>query len=220
MAILINYDKEFKNTFEVIYDASVVATDYEVIESGDAKYVIHFRDSDFSVSSIIITDPTIKLASKTWGILPAKLGTLVENFIVSQSSRHYRFKDYANIEIGKIIERENHPKSEKLFVLRVDFGYSTKTIITNTLYTTVGKYLAWYANGIITPDGTVIKTGEVMNVASEAMLCSATSLNLPKYEDEFKNDVLSSVDLSKKDKYLGSTIELFYPELIFEYSEA
>ncbi|MCS4536565.1 tRNA-binding protein [Mycoplasma sp. CSL7475-4] len=218
MAMLFNYNKEFKNTFELVFNSSIQSEKNLVINTDEYKFSINYANSnDLRVSSIIVSSKNQLIEQKQFSIASNHLINTIIEKINKNTEFKFIFEDIANIKIGKIIERKSHPKSEKLFVLKVNFGEYSKTIITNTTYTTEGKYLAWYMNGSITPGGLIIKNGEVMGVMSEGMLCSADSLSLSEYTNEFENNVLAKI--SEPDNYLGKNIETVYTELINKTEE-
>ncbi|AIA29205.1 hypothetical protein MCFN_00120 [Mycoplasmopsis californica] len=213
MAILVKYDIEFNNIFELIYNTSVISDDYEIINLEKSKLIVHYDKNTMNVASVVIEQNSINHL-KQWSIASDNFKSKIEENINKNTEKQYIFTDKATINVGKIIERSPHPKSEKLFVLKVDFGNEVKQIITNTTYTSKGKYLAWYNAGSLSPDGNEIKLGEVMGVSSEGMLCSADSLGLTDFKEEFENDVLASIENNQKDMKLGENITNFWPELV------
>ncbi|MBU4690461.1 tRNA-binding protein [Mycoplasma sp. ES3157-GEN-MYC] len=216
MAIIFNYNKEFKNTTEVVFDSTVIASAAKTFEKDGLFYsVLVENNQSLKVRSVFCKENSVSNSSVIFGFASESYCSSLINEISQLTEEKLNFNDNSNVLVGQIIERKQHPKSEKLFVLTVNFGSFMKSIITNTLYTTEGKYLAWYMSGSITPQGQEIKIGEVMGVTSEGMLCSASSLGLDKYKDLFENDVLSFAK-SHKNEYLGKKIQDIYPELIYK----
>ncbi|MCR8966534.1 TyrS-associated PheT N-terminal domain-related protein TapR [Mycoplasma zalophidermidis] len=216
MAIIFNYNKEFKNTTEVVFDSTVLASVTKTFEKEGLFYsVLVENNQSLKVRSVFCKENSRSNLNIIFGFASESYCSSLINEISQLTDEKLNFNDNSNVLVGQIIKREQHPKSEKLFVLTVNFGGFKKTIITNTLYTTEGKYLAWYMTGSITPQGQEIKIGEVMGFTSEGMLCSASSLGLDKYKDSFENDVLSFAK-SHKNEYLGKKIQDIYPELIFK----
>ncbi|TQC51540.1 hypothetical protein E1I18_01975 [Mycoplasmopsis mucosicanis] len=215
MNILLNYDLEFNNTYELIYDSSIEADAIKKFDSKEFDLVVNFNASSNIVSSIILVDKVDFIKDKrVWTIAHKNIVDTVEKSIRAKDENHLIFNKNANICVGRIVARNKHPKSEKLYVLDVDFKSFKCQIVTNTLYTTPDKILAFYLPGSITPDAQVIKLGEVMNVKSEGMLCSAASLKLDKYTDLFENDVLKNLPITLKNEYIGKNIDAIFPELI------
>ncbi|QBF34395.1 hypothetical protein EG856_00385 [Mycoplasmopsis phocirhinis] len=213
MAMLFNYNKEFKNTFELIFNSSIQSDVYLVLDTKDYKFTINYaNDKDLRVSSVILFSKNNNLTQKQFSIPDYQFVDEILNIIKQNTNVLFIFEDNANIKIGQIIKRSVHPKSEKLYILDVDFGCYKKTIITNTLYTTENKYFAWYMDGSITPSGNIIKQNEVMGVLSEGMLCSIDSLPLNVEDEQCNNNNL--LNMPNINQYLGKNIETIYTELI------
>ncbi|VEU60445.1 phenylalanyl-tRNA synthetase subunit beta [Mycoplasmopsis bovigenitalium] len=209
MAILINLNKNFYNTYEVVFDCNILTNSIEKINESGTLYVYNFDSQTKKVGYVSIVSEK-ELTNKQWSIVNQNL---FEKILVNCPTSLV-IEDKANIKIGKIVARNTHPKSDKLFILDVDFGAEINKIVTNTLYTTTEKYLAWYQSGSITPQGMEIKTNEVMGISSDGMLCSAKSLGLNDKENLFENDVINNIPIESKNEYIGKNIEVVYKELL------
>lgn len=83
--------------------------------------------------------------------------------------------------IGKVISREEHPKSSKLFVLKVKTDRELQ-IVTNSLNSLPKKHVVVANVGAILPSGVEIKESKVMGVLSQGMLCGSETLGKGKSE--------------------------------------
>ncbi|WP_051617850.1 TyrS-associated PheT N-terminal domain-related protein TapR [Mycoplasmopsis iners] len=95
-------------------------------------------------------------------------------------------------ELGKIVKRAQHPKSEKLAILTVDFKDKVLQIITNTTYTLENMFFVFALPGTMTAKGDEILEGSLLNEKSQGMLASPTTLGFTKessqeYFDRFIN---------------------------------
>ncbi|WP_406616879.1 TyrS-associated PheT N-terminal domain-related protein TapR [Mycoplasmopsis adleri] len=197
MSIYFNINDKFKDTLIIYYDSRINTTKEDYYEN----YVV-FRDEKFNVKSVnVLNYPEAKEYSH-FGLLNYKTDENIKKDLLKLNS-NYHFNDDLNyFRIGKIIKREAHPKSEKLFVLQVDFKDEVKQIITNTLYTLENKYFVWCMPGSITSKGLEIKDGEVMGVKSLGMLCSSESLDL----NEKKTNEFAEFLNKCNDNFLGKNI--------------
>ncbi|MBZ4195208.1 TyrS-associated PheT N-terminal domain-related protein TapR [Mycoplasma tauri] len=196
MALFFNIDNNFKEAKIIFFDSRVQGIKFDVYDDFTV-----IRDENFNVASINIFSNVIKKENKNFGYLTANENNKLKEKILSKNSK-YKFTEINYFLVGKITKRESHPKSDKLFVLLVDFGAETKQIITNTLYTTVGKYFVWCQPGSITASGLEIVESEIMGEKSYGMLCSSDSLGLSTGEKE-KLDVFLN---NANDNYLGKEI--------------
>lgn len=111
-------------------------------------------------------------------------------------SQNLDFNFSSMFSVGKIISRENHPKSEKLFVLKVQTDKEL-TIVTNSLNSTKGNNVVVANVGAILPSGLEIKHSKVMGMESEGMLCGGETLGLEKTDG-----VLIVNDKTEGDKFI------------------
>ncbi|UUD35355.1 tRNA-binding protein [Mycoplasmopsis caviae] len=209
MAIFFNLNSTFKNTKIVYFDTSVKKTTKTVYDD-----MVVFSDNDNNVHSINLLNQKVKKGEKTFGILGIKQVNKIINMLLKHNAE-YTLKNLEHFVIGKIIERKVHPKSDKLFVLKVDFGNCQKQIVTNTTYTLTDKYFTFCLPGSITANGLEIVEGKVMNEESNGMLCSTESLGLEadKYP-EFKDGFFNELREEQKEEYKGKVIWKIIPELI------
>ncbi|MGY5139745.1 TyrS-associated PheT N-terminal domain-related protein TapR [Mycoplasmopsis gallinarum] len=117
----------------------------------------------------------------------------------------FKFNNVLNFALGKIEKRTQHPKSEKLAILQVDFGNFKKQIITNTTYTIEDKYFPFILNGSINSQGLEITEGEIMNEKSQGMLASLKSFGFRIATDE-ENQIFFDYLNKNYQKYFGLEI--------------
>ena len=86
--------------------------------------------------------------------------------------------------IGEILSKENHPKSDKLFILKVQTNKKIQ-IVTNATNANVGKKVIVATVGSTLPSGIPITFSKVMGIESEGMLCGTETLGLPKSDGVF-----------------------------------
>ena len=83
--------------------------------------------------------------------------------------------------IGEVIEKETHPKSDRLFVLKVKTD-KVLQIVTNAANAEIGKKVVVANVGATLPSGLPIIFSKVMGVESEGMLCGGQTLGLEPTE--------------------------------------
>lgn len=92
----------------------------------------------------------------------------------------YEIKDYeSKFSIGEVLSKEVHPKSDRLFVLKVMTSKEIQ-IVTNAANAEVGKQVVVANVGATLPSGLEIKDSKVMGVESEGMLCGGETLGKEK----------------------------------------
>ncbi len=89
--------------------------------------------------------------------------------------------------VGEVLERKPHPKSSKLFILKL-LTHKELIIVTNSTNSIVGTKVVLAKLGAILPSGTIIKPAKIMGIASEGMLCGGETLGLAKTEGVFTID--------------------------------
>lgn len=87
----------------------------------------------------------------------------------------------SHFSVGEVIERNAHPKSDKLFVLKVRTNKDLQ-IVTNSLNSLVGTKVVVANVGATLPSGLPIVFSKVMGVESEGMLCGGETLGKDKTE--------------------------------------
>lgn len=83
--------------------------------------------------------------------------------------------DFSFFTVGEVISREVHPKSDRLFVLKVQTEQELQ-IVTNSTNSLVGTKVVVARVGAILPSGMDITFSKVMGVPSEGMLCGGETL--------------------------------------------
>ncbi|MGV2392492.1 UNVERIFIED_CONTAM: hypothetical protein O8I53_05665 [Campylobacter lari] len=161
-----------------------------------------FRDHNFNIKSVNYYGFNNLDKLRYFGYLNENDYKKIKNEILALNPE-YKFNELKYFTLGKIKERKIHPKSEKLFILTVDFNSFESQIITNTTYTLENKYFFFCQPGSITAKGLEILKGQVMNEQSDGMLCSAESLGLTEEETERFQKFL---DEKSNDNALGKDV--------------
>ncbi|CAM9137625.1 TyrS-associated PheT N-terminal domain-related protein TapR [Mycoplasma marinum] len=162
--------------------------------------IIWFKDSNKEKISIEKNDKysLIKEKDEVVGIniqnassfLTLKVGAQSLTHEIITSIKNELGVDLSNLNttsmfvVGEILERKPHPKSDKLFLLKVKTD-SELTIVTNTLNSIEGKKIVVAKLGAILPSGTIIKPAKVMGINSEGMLCGGETLGIEKTNGAF-----------------------------------
>ncbi|EIN14811.1 Hypothetical protein MAGb_4200 [Mycoplasmopsis agalactiae 14628] len=193
MAILFNISSKFENNAIAFFNTNINDSHADFYDD-----MVVFRDENFNVSSVNLLNYKTADLGKKFKILNTDEYNELEDLILSKSSK-YKIQRIKHFIIGKILKREVHPKSQKLFVLEVDFKENKRQIVTNTTYTTEGKYFVWCLPGSITATGLKITEGEILEVKSYGMLCSAQSLGFSEIQAKKLDELLQKCD----DSYLG-----------------
>ncbi|WP_029513475.1 TyrS-associated PheT N-terminal domain-related protein TapR [Mycoplasmopsis primatum] len=197
MPLFFNINDKFKNTQIIFYNTDI---NDSYIDYYDLYTV--FRDKNFNVSSINFFAYKTTKKEKKFGVLSVNKSKQIESELLKLNNK-YRFKTEPYFLIGKIIKRQEHPKSAKLYVLQVLFGKDNiKQIITNTTYTTENKYFVWCMPGSITSKGIKIHNGKILDIDSAGMLCTTESLDLDLQQSQLMNELLNKCD----DSFLGKDI--------------
>ena len=116
------------------------------------------------------------------------------------------------IVFGKVIECEKHPDADKLNVCKVDIGTSIRQIVCGASNVRIGLDVVVATIGATMPGGLVIKPVKLRGIESEGMICSATEIGLPDFQDG-----ILEIDSSIGKYALGqevSTNEIFSDDII------
>jgi tRNA-binding protein len=79
---------------------------------------------------------------------------------------------------GKVIQKEEHPDSDHLFVCQVNFGTYARQIVTNSTTVTVGSGVVVALEGALMKDGSMMETTMMLKQKTEGMFCSEKTLGL------------------------------------------
>ncbi|KHC90732.1 phenylalanyl-tRNA ligase subunit beta [Thermotoga sp. Mc24] len=93
------------------------------------------------------------------------------------------FSVSGEIITAKVIERLDHPASEKIIVCKVDTGKRIYTVITADKTVNEGDYVILALEGATLNNGLKIEPREFKGVVSEGMLCSLEELGLEEKSD-------------------------------------
>ncbi|QSF13555.1 TyrS-associated PheT N-terminal domain-related protein TapR [Mycoplasma sp. Mirounga ES2805-ORL] len=203
MKWVFNLNKNFKNTSIIFVDTRIKIEKQILVENPKAKYLV-FCDNNFNVNSFINYQYSTKSQLSFRTLTKCQFNKYKKDILSSKPQTNFVFGDVKFFTLGKIISRQQHPKSEKLFLLSVDFGNDELIkIVTNTTYTSEGKYFFFARPGSITSEGLEILNSEVVGVESQGMLCMPHSLGLKEDVNLFE---LMDWKSNELDKHLGEEI--------------
>lgn len=119
----------------------------------------------------------VELPSDRWTVdrvsrVLTDLGLEVEDVVDASAT-------LANIVVGKVLEKQSHPKADKLSVCTVDIGSETKTIVCGAANVAAGQTVPVALVGAIVPSaGFAIEERPLRGITSQGMICSQAELNL------------------------------------------
>ena len=87
----------------------------------------------------------------------------------------------SKFSVGEVVERKVHPKTNKLYLLKVKTDRELQ-IVTNAANAEVGAKVVVANIGATLPSGLSIVLSKVMGVESQGMLCGGETLGLKKTE--------------------------------------
>lgn len=94
------------------------------------------------------------------------------------------FAHLANVVVGRVLECDRHPRSDRLSLCNVDIGQvSTLSIVCGAPNVTRGQLVAVAKVGAILPDGKEIVQTEIRGETSQGMICSEIELGLGDESD-------------------------------------
>ncbi|UUM20453.1 hypothetical protein NPA13_00265 [Mycoplasma sp. 2045] len=177
MILFNNLDKSFSNVSIIFVDSRVSKTQKIQLDN-----MIIFSDDNKKIHSINLLD------NKLLDIEPSsKFGALNAEQIAKLSSvlvkNGFALENEPKIIYGLITKRENHPKSEKLFVLEVLINKETNEhiqLVTNTLDSQEGKVVVLSLPGSTVFSGLEVLEGEMLNVKSYGMLSGYRTLGIDR----------------------------------------
>ncbi|QNM93950.1 hypothetical protein H9M94_01605 [Mycoplasma sp. Pen4] len=175
MIVFNNLNNAFKNTSIIFIDAQVKTTKF--VGNNDLLFLV---DDNNKVGSVNV------LNNEIFNIDPnSKYGALnqLQKDILTQraSDLGLTISDEPKFIYGKIIARDNHPKSEKLFVLQIEIAQDKAIqLVTNTLDSEVNKVVVLALPGSTTFAGTNVLSGELLGVKSFGMLTGHRTLDFDK----------------------------------------
>ncbi|CRF46782.1 Phenylalanyl-tRNA synthetase beta chain [Helicobacter heilmannii] len=87
------------------------------------------------------------------------------------------------VVVAKVLSKDKHPNAEKLSVCQVDSGTEVLQIVCGAKNVEAGQFVALALEGAHLPSNLHIKPSTLRGVESFGMLCSASELGLPKFEE-------------------------------------
>ncbi|HEX6206009.1 MAG TPA: phenylalanine--tRNA ligase subunit beta [Solirubrobacterales bacterium] len=85
--------------------------------------------------------------------------------------------------VGKVLEREKHPKADRLSVCKVDTGDGERTIVCGAPNVDAGQTVAVVLPGATMPGGMKIRKAKLRGIPSEGMILSAAELEIAEEAD-------------------------------------
>ncbi|WP_036452068.1 TyrS-associated PheT N-terminal domain-related protein TapR [Mycoplasma buteonis] len=177
MLIANNLNTFFQNHSIIFVDSKIKATKQITTDKA-----IFFVDENNQIQSINWLDNSVLKISKDQKYFSLNLE---QEEIVKQYAKenNLSLNIISQFVYGRILSRNVHPKSEKLFVLEVLIDTKenkTVTLVTNTLDSQEGKVVVLARPGATTFMGTSVLTGKVLDVTSEGMLTGYKTLGKEK----------------------------------------
>ncbi|MGI5835198.1 MAG: phenylalanine--tRNA ligase subunit beta [Chloroflexota bacterium] len=109
---------------------------------------------------------------------PAELANLLTMSGTEVGSIEEVGANWSNIWIGQVKEIKQHPAADKLFVVEVDLGNRSVTLVTAATNLKVGYKVPVVLSGGSLRPGTVIESVDFRGVRSDGMLCSGIELGI------------------------------------------
>ncbi|WP_416756313.1 TyrS-associated PheT N-terminal domain-related protein TapR [Mycoplasma aquilae ATCC BAA-1896] len=173
MILFNNLDKVFKNTSVLFVDSRI-----QKVHQIKHEDLVFFVDQDNKVASInVLNNAKYYIPEDVkFGYLPQAGEDLI---LAMAKELNLELVHDQKFIYGLIQERKAHPKSERLFVLKVQISPdSSIQLVTNTLDSQEGKVVVLALPGSTTLAGTDVLSGEMLNVASQGMLTGYKTLGL------------------------------------------
>ncbi|WP_027121427.1 TyrS-associated PheT N-terminal domain-related protein TapR [Mycoplasma leonicaptivi] len=175
MILVNNLDKMFKNTSIIYVDCEV-----KIVEKIEQNDLVFFVDQNKNIHSINVLDNAKYQIKNDKKFYSEKVENLTELLNVVQCL-NLNLNVKKMFVYGEILDRQNHPSSDKLFVLSVKIADNTNVqIVTNTLDSQIGKTLVVGLPGATTFAGLEILPNQLLNVDSYGMLCGYQTLGINK----------------------------------------
>ena len=86
--------------------------------------------------------------------------------------------DWERVVIGQVVDLDRHPNADNLFVLKVDHGDGSSTIVTAASNLRVGDKVPLVRSGGRLPGGFEIGTRKFRGITSDGMVCAGDELGL------------------------------------------
>src|SRR4051794_12795138 len=103
---------------------------------------------------------------------PAELVRLLTNAGLEVEAMHEPAKDFQNVVVARILEKNAHPNSDRLSLCKVDTGDDgIKQIICGALNHKAGDMVVASLPGAVLPGGLAIKVSKIRGMESQGMLC-------------------------------------------------
>lgn len=168
----------------IIYQQNTLKNTAVVILKNSTETPIITTENDLTIMTVdgVVTGINISNADKHMELKQGAHTVSQEQFIAIEKMGLNIENRKSSFAVGTVLERKEHPKSKKLFVLKILVNKELQ-IVTNSLTAIVGKQVVVAKVGATLPSGTPIKLSKVMNVKSEGMLVGGKTLQIPNSED-------------------------------------
>ncbi|NLZ38447.1 MAG: phenylalanine--tRNA ligase subunit beta [Firmicutes bacterium] len=87
--------------------------------------------------------------------------------------------DFSDVVVAEVVSVEKHPEADRLFVVRVNDGKETRTVVAGIDNFTKGDKVPLAKPGAVLPKNVKIRRARLRGIESHGMLCSAEELGLP-----------------------------------------
>ncbi|QZE12218.1 TyrS-associated PheT N-terminal domain-related protein TapR [Mycoplasma sp. Ms02] len=177
MILAYKLDENFKDT--VLLNVKSDCKTVKEVTFGDWTF---FVNSENEINSINLRNASnyIKIAdNQFWCLSDADIAAVKK--AIEDSDLGIVLKLYPKFMYGKIVSRVNHLKSQKLFIVEINYNADSNVkLVTNTTDSLEGRVLVFAHLGASTASGLVVRDGEMMGVASPGMLVGYKTLGIDK----------------------------------------
>lgn len=170
-------------------------------DSNNKKYKTNFDievDEQKVVETVIYNDDKI-IGVNLLGYTNDKLSSgIVNNDLVIHIIKKYFDEEISSpYVIGHILEKEKHPKSDKLNICQVDLGEEQVQIVCGAKNVEKGQKVIVSKVGAVMPSGLIIKPSKLLDVPSNGMITSLFELSL-------NDDKSQGIAVLKNDAKVGT----------------
>ncbi|MFQ5823694.1 MAG: phenylalanine--tRNA ligase subunit beta [bacterium] len=109
---------------------------------------------------------------------PEELANTLTMLGLEVDSLEYQSRNFDGVVVGRIIKKENHQKSNHLWVCKVDIGKRKLSIVCGAPNIQVGQKVPVAPEGTSLPGGKSIKLNHIRGVESQGMICSEAELGI------------------------------------------
>jgi phenylalanyl-tRNA synthetase beta chain len=113
-------------------------------------------------------------------VSPQEICNILNNQGIEVADSKYIGKDFENVVVAEVLEREKHPNADKLSLCKVFDGTNEYQVVCGAKNVEKGIKIAFSKIGAILPGGFKIEKAKIRGVESFGMICSEKELGLAK----------------------------------------